>query len=152
MDIEDIKSIIDLMKQNSLTEFELEKEGFKIKLKRGLENSGKVEIPLPVQSVCPNKDVSQLVLPELVDVPEAPVLIDIKAPMVGTFYLAPSPESAPFVEKGTQVNPDSLVCIIEAMKVMNEIKAEVRGTVEEIIATNGRPVEFGQTLLRIRPN
>lgn len=140
------------MKQNSLTEFELEKEGFKIKLKRGLENSGKVEIPLPVQSVCPNKDVSQLVLPELVDVPEAPVLIDIKAPMVGTFYLAPSPESAPFVEKGTQVNPDSLVCIIEAMKVMNEIKAEVRGTVEEIIATNGRPVEFGQTLLRIRPN
>jgi len=76
--------------------------------------------------------------------------IDIKSPMVGTFYRAPSPESAAYVENGTEINPDMVICIIEAMKVMNEIKAEVRGVVTQVLAENGKPVEFGQPLFKVR--
>jgi acetyl-CoA carboxylase biotin carboxyl carrier protein len=77
--------------------------------------------------------------------------IDIKSPMIGTFYRSPSPESASYLEVGTEVSPDSVVCIIEAMKVMNEIKAEVKGVVTQILVENGKPVEFGQPLFKIRP-
>ena len=72
--------------------------------------------------------------------------------MVGTFYLAPSPESANYVEVGAEVNPDTIVCIIEAMKVMNEIKAEVKGVITQILVENAKPVEFGQALFKIRPS
>ena len=78
--------------------------------------------------------------------------MDIKSPMIGTFYRSPSPEAASYVEIGTEVNPDTVVCIIEAMKVMNEIKAEVKGVVTQILVENGKPVEFGQPLFRVRPN
>ena len=71
--------------------------------------------------------------------------------MIGTFYLSPSPESAPYVAVGTEVGPDTVVCIIEAMKVMNEIKAEVKGVITQVVAENTKPVEFGQPLFRIRP-
>jgi acetyl-CoA carboxylase biotin carboxyl carrier protein len=77
--------------------------------------------------------------------------IDIKSPMIGTFYRSPSPESASYVEAGTEVNPDTVVCIIEAMKVMNEIKSEVKGVVTQILIENGKPVEFGQPLFKVRP-
>jgi acetyl-CoA carboxylase biotin carboxyl carrier protein len=71
--------------------------------------------------------------------------------MIGTFYRAPSPESANYVEAGTEVNPDTVVCIIEAMKVMNEIKAEVKGIITDILVENAKPVEFGQSMFRVRP-
>jgi acetyl-CoA carboxylase biotin carboxyl carrier protein len=77
--------------------------------------------------------------------------IDIKSPMIGTLYRSPSPEAVPYVEVGTQVSPDTIVCIIEAMKVMNEIKAEVKGVVTQILVENGKPVEFGQPLFKVRP-
>jgi acetyl-CoA carboxylase biotin carboxyl carrier protein len=77
---------------------------------------------------------------------------DIKSPMIGTFYRAPSPEAAPYVDVGSEVMPDTVVCIIEAMKVMNEIKAEAKGVITKIVAENGKPVEFGQPLFKIRPN
>lgn len=77
--------------------------------------------------------------------------LDIKSPMVGTFYRAPSPDAVHYVEIGTEVSADSVVCIIEAMKVMNEIKAEVRGVITQILVDNARPVEFGQPLFKIRP-
>ncbi|HTH48637.1 MAG TPA: biotin/lipoyl-containing protein, partial [Candidatus Limnocylindria bacterium] len=76
---------------------------------------------------------------------------EIKSPMIGTLYRSPSPDSAAYVEVGTEVGPDTVVCIIEAMKVMNEIKAEARGIITEILAENAKPVEFGQALFRIRP-
>jgi acetyl-CoA carboxylase biotin carboxyl carrier protein len=76
---------------------------------------------------------------------------EIKSPMIGTFYRSPSPESAPYVEVGTEVNPDTVVCIIEAMKVMNEIKAEVKGVVTQVLVENAKPVEFGQPLFKVRP-
>lgn len=78
--------------------------------------------------------------------------IEIKSPMIGTFYRSPSPESAPYVEVGTEVNSESPVCIIEAMKVMNEIKSEVRGVITQILIENAKPVEFGQPLFKVRPS
>jgi acetyl-CoA carboxylase biotin carboxyl carrier protein len=77
--------------------------------------------------------------------------VEIKSPMIGTFYRAPSPESGNYVEIGTEVTPESVVCIIEAMKVMNEIKAEARGVITQILVDNAKPVEFGQPLFKIRP-
>jgi acetyl-CoA carboxylase biotin carboxyl carrier protein len=98
-------------------------------------------------------------LPMVATAPVLPLLtsgvageMEIKSPMIGTFYRAPSPEAGNYVEIGTEVNPDTVVCIIEAMKVMNEIKAEVRGIVTEILIDNAKPVEFGQPIFKIRPS
>ncbi len=78
--------------------------------------------------------------------------IDIKSPMIGTFYRSPSPEAQAYIEIGSEVGPESVVCIIEAMKVMNEIKSEVKGVVTQILVENGKPVEFGQPLYKVRPS
>jgi acetyl-CoA carboxylase biotin carboxyl carrier protein len=154
VDLKDIKSIIDLMKKNAISEFELEKEGFKIKLKRG-PNGG---VAPPQYEDLPQ--VTPVALPVAAPTPAAPVLVptpptpaeqDIKSPMIGTFYRAPSPESAPYVEEGTEVNPETVVCIIEAMKVMNEIKAETKGVIVQVLVENAKPVEFGQPLFKVRP-
>jgi acetyl-CoA carboxylase biotin carboxyl carrier protein len=77
--------------------------------------------------------------------------IEIKSPMVGTFYRSPSPDSAAYVEVGAEVNPDTVVCLVEAMKVMNEIKAEVKGVITQVLADNAKPIEFGQALFKVRP-
>jgi acetyl-CoA carboxylase biotin carboxyl carrier protein len=157
VDLKDIKAIIDLMKKNSLSEFELEKQDFKIKLKRG--GSGVIAAPMDEGSgvtyalPAPVQLASTAVSP----VPAAsaqsasPGGLEIKSPMIGTFYRAPSPESDEYVQVGSEVNVDTVVCLIEAMKVMNEIKAEVKGVVTEILVDNAKPVEFGQPLFKIRP-
>lgn len=159
MDLKDIKAIIDLMKKNSVSEFELERQDFKIRLKRGgvqvsqYEDAiGAVALPAVVQTsgAIP---VSTAPVSLATSAPAAPAgnFAEIKSPMIGTFYRAPSPESANYVDIGTEVNPDSVVCIIEAMKVMNEIKAEIRGVITEILIDNAKPVEFGQPIFRVRP-
>lgn len=156
MDLKDIKAIIDLMRKNSISEFELEKEGFKIRLKRGGNGvSGPVNYDefQPV-NVIGTQLGHQPPLPVPAPAPAQPAPsqeIDVKSPMIGTFYRAPSPESAPYVEVGTEVGPETVVCIIEAMKVMNEIKAEVKGVVTHVLLENAKPVEFGQPLFRVRP-
>jgi acetyl-CoA carboxylase biotin carboxyl carrier protein len=150
VDIKDIKAIIDLMRKNSVSEFELEKQDFKIRLKRGSNGTGisssfeeaplvgyQQTVALPAAA-----PIAQLGINE----------VDIKSPMIGTFYRAPSPESASYVEVGTEVNPDTVVCIIEAMKVMNEIKAEAKGVITQVMVENAKPVEFGQPLFKIRPS
>jgi acetyl-CoA carboxylase biotin carboxyl carrier protein len=151
VDFKDIKSIVDLMKKNSLSEFEMEKEGFKIKLRRASGEGKSEEVQV------------QHYLPPVAPVPaEAPVAVsatdpepatdpEIKSPMIGTFYRKPSPESESYVEVGDTVTADTVVCIVEAMKVMNEIKAEMSGVVTEILIEDSRPVEFGQPLFRVRP-
>ena len=153
MDLKDIKAIIDLMKKNSVSEFELEKQDFKIKLKRGVNGGGAVvyeETPT-VTYAAP----TVLAAPVANIPPAAPSAasseVEIKSPMIGTFYRAPSPESAPYVEVGAEVNADTVVCIIEAMKVMNEIKAETKGVVTQVLVENAKPVEFGQPLFKVRP-
>ncbi len=152
MDLKDIKAIIDLMKKNSISEFELEKQEFKIRLKRGSLNGPAAYDDSP--------GVPQLAAPAPVAALSAPAPLpasvvssdaDIKSPMIGTFYRSPSPEAAPYVDVGSEVGPDTVVCIIEAMKVMNEIKAEARGIITAVAAENAKPVEFGQPLFKIRP-
>ena len=154
MDLKDIKAIIDLMKKNSVTEFELEKQDFKIRLKRG-PNGAAVVGAYDDQAVLAVAQ-PQPAIPAGAPAPSPPMPasneLDIKSPMIGTFYRAPSPESAPYVEVGTEVNPDTVVCIIEAMKVMNEIKAEAKGVVTQVMVENAKPVEFGQALFKVRPS
>ena len=149
VDFKDIKSIVDLMKKNSLSEFEMEKEGFKIKLRRA-SNEGKSE-KVQVQHYLPPVAPVPAEAPAAAPAPEQPADPEIKSPMIGTFYRKPSPESESYVEVGDTVTADTVVCIIEAMKVMNEIKAEMGGVVTEILVEDGRPVEFGQALFRVRP-
>ena len=154
MDLKDIKAIIDLMRKNSVSEFELERQDFKIRLKRGANGNGPSsqydEVPAtayaPLPATIPGAPTQTPPTP-----PPATNEIEIKSPMIGTFYRAPSPESAPYVEVGVEVNPETVVCIIEAMKVMNEIKAEVKGVITQVLVENAKPVEFGQPLFKFRP-
>ncbi len=149
MELKDIKAIIDLMKKNSITEFELEEKDSKLRLKRGVNGMS------PVASDDPPAATAAVPMPMPIPV-AAPMVntgeVDVKSPMIGTFYRSPSPEAAAYVEIGSEVNVDTVVCIIEAMKVMNEIKAEVKGIVTQILVENGKPIEFGQPLFKVRPN
>lgn len=150
MDLKDIKAIIDLMKKNAISEFELEKQDFKIRLKRGWAGGGGSGAEEPGVAPVPQNAALPAVAPGVAPLGAAGE-IDIKSPMIGTFYRAPSPESAPYVEVGSEVGPETVVCIIEAMKVMNEIKAEVRGIVTQALVENAKPVEFSKPLFRVRP-
>ena len=142
------------MKKNSITEFELERQDSKIRLKRGFNGSpsspASYEEPAPLPSVQP-----MIAAPSAVPAGNTPMVItgevEIKSPMIGTFYRAPSPEAASYIEIGSEVNPDTVVCIIEAMKVMNEIKAETKGVITQVLVENAKPVEFGQPLFKVRP-
>jgi acetyl-CoA carboxylase biotin carboxyl carrier protein len=156
VDLKDIKAIIDLMKKNSITEFELEEKDSKLRLKRGLNTGSPAVpqtddsvsmIPIPMPMTASGIAASALVAAPAVSTGE----IDIKSPMIGTFYRSPSPEAASYVEPGTEVSPETVVCIIEAMKVMNEIKSEVKGVITQMLVENGKPVEFGQPLYKVRP-
>jgi acetyl-CoA carboxylase biotin carboxyl carrier protein len=150
VELKDIKAIIDLMKKNSLTEFELEKDDFKIKLKRG---NGAVIVPPTPEEPAPGTYGGPAPAPPLP--PAGPTVtpeVEIKSPMIGTIYRAPSPESGNYVDVGTEVHPDTVVCIIDAMKVMNEIKAEATGIITQVLVENAKPVEFGQALFKIRPS
>lgn len=155
MDLKDIKAIIDLMKKNSISEFELERQEFKIKLKRG--GNGivpAVQYDEPQMVTYAQPPVAMMPAPGAAAPALAPVAtgeVEIKSPMIGTFYRAPSPEAANYVEVGTEVGPETVVCIIEAMKVMNEIKAEAKGVITQVMVENAKPVEFGQALFKIRP-
>lgn len=138
------------MKKNGLAVFKMEREGFKITLKTA-------------SAVASTQVVSVTQQEPVLVAPQAPAAatpaqkaapaasgIEIKSPMVGTFYTAPSPDAPPFLSVGQEVTPETVVCIIEAMKVMNEVKAEISGTVTEICAENGKPVQFGQVLFRLK--
>jgi acetyl-CoA carboxylase biotin carboxyl carrier protein len=155
MELKDIKAIIDLMRKNGLSEFELERSDFKIKLKRPMTSSAPIQDE-PMLQTLPAPGASSAAaaapaIPPPIAAPPATPTLEIKSPMIGTFYRAPSPESAEYVEVGTEVNPDTVVCLIEAMKVMNEIKAEAKGVITHILVENAKPVEFGQPLFRLRP-
>jgi acetyl-CoA carboxylase biotin carboxyl carrier protein len=165
VDLKDIKAIVDLMKKNSLSEFELEKDDFKIKLRRGL-SAGACADESPYYLAPPVSHVLPAAVPQVGAHPATPASfttpgdaqpksssdLDITSPMIGTFYASPSPDSPAYVEVGTRVNAETVVCIVEAMKVMNEIKAEKSGVITEILVDNAKPVEFGQPLFKIKPN
>jgi acetyl-CoA carboxylase biotin carboxyl carrier protein len=152
VELKDIKAIIDLMRKNDLSVFEMEKDGFRLKLQKGIGEQSIPMIPAPSAPVVQHGPANAATSPPTVAAPplEASHLRDIVSPMVGTFYRAASPDAPPFVELGKQVTEETVVCIIEAMKVMNEIKAETNGVIAEIVAENGKPVQFGQVLYRVR--
>jgi acetyl-CoA carboxylase biotin carboxyl carrier protein len=152
VDLKDIKAIIDLMKKNDLSVFELEKDGFKLKLQKGINGQPILTAPIALAPSAPSAPAAQGAVEPApaAEKPDTGPLKDIVSPMVGTFYGASSPDGPPFVDVGKQVDEDTVVCIIEAMKVMNEIKAETSGVIAEVVAENGKPVQFGQVLFRVR--
>ena len=149
MNIKEIKEMINLMNENNLLELEIEREGMRIRLKKSSPGGdGSLSGPIVIEK--------QTVAPGYHSVEEKPAAalsksIEIKAPMVGTFYRAPSPEAPPYVEAGQLVDSGQVICIIEAMKLMNEIKSEVKGKIIEILVDNAEPVEFGQSMFLIEP-
>jgi len=146
-DIKQLKELIELMERHGLVEVEIEEEGRKIRLRKDVEPQA---LPVaPVQPVAPAAVPQQT--PQAPSDAESSGLREIRSPMVGTFYRAPSPDADPFVEVGDTIREGDVLCIIEAMKVMNEIKAECNGTIEEICVENGQPVEFGEVLFLVRP-
>jgi len=153
MELKEIKAVIDLMSRNGLTEFELEKDNFKIRIcKTATGGAPQVSIQ-PLLPAATPVSAHASSTPAAHPAPAAPAqnLPSINSPMVGTLYSSPSPDSPAYVQVGTEVNEETVVCIIEAMKVMNEIKAETRGVITAILAENGKPVEFGQPLFSIKP-
>ncbi len=142
MDVKSIENLAKLMKENGLTSLELSQEGISLKLERGAE-----PMPVPAGPCSPSPFVTAPVEPEPAPKKGSLVL----SPTVGVFYTAPSPESSPFVEVGSQVRKGDTLCIIEAMKLMNEIPSEVDGTVVEVCVGNGQVVEYNQPLFRIAP-
>ena len=160
MDLKQIKQIIDLMKRSELTEFAVEEEGFKLKIRRGsnglpIVTSGRssnppfggAETAVPFATPAPSGAPAAPAAPSTA---EEEGVAFIKSPMVGTFYKSPSPESKPFVDPGAKVVENTVVCIIEAMKIMNEIQSEAKGTIIETLVENGQPVEYGQRLFKIK--
>jgi acetyl-CoA carboxylase biotin carboxyl carrier protein len=155
LDIQKIKQVVELMKKSELSEFEFQEQDFKLRIKRDIP--GRATVPAspaaPAQAApAPTPAASPAPVPAAAP---APVLADpsiklITSPMVGTFYGAPAPDAPPFVGVGSQIKSDSVVCIIEAMKVMNEIQAELAGTVVECLVATGTSVEFGQPLYRVK--
>jgi acetyl-CoA carboxylase biotin carboxyl carrier protein len=148
-DIKEIKAVIDLMKKHDLSVFEIEKEGFRLKLQRGASALQSTIAAPAAPAVSPKAAPTAEPPPAAKPIESIPIK-EIVSPMVGTFYGAASPDAPPFVEVGKPVTEETVVCIIEAMKVMNEIKAETSGVIAEVLAENGKPVQFGQALFRVR--
>lgn len=149
-DIKEIKSIIDLMKKHDLSVFEIEKEGYRLKLQRGVSVPQAMVAPTVVAGPAKTGAVGAESPASAAKPIESVPMKEIVSPMVGTFYRAASPDAPAFVEVGKPVTEDTVVCIIEAMKVMNEIKAETSGVIAEVVADNGKPVQFGQPLFKVR--
>jgi len=150
MNIKEIKEMINLMNENSLAELEVEKDDMRIRLKKtasGFEGFEGQHV-IQMQGVANQSKAASV--PEPVAKNEIKT-VEIKSPMVGTFYRAPNPEAPAYVEVGTTIEPGQVICIIEAMKLMNEIKSEIKGKILEILVDNAEPVEFGQPLFLIEP-
>ena len=150
MDLDLVKKIIKIFEESEINELELEDDAGRIKLSKSKTEETIQQMPLPIA------------LPQSIPIPPAPSAspstpssaeaqkaMTIDSPMVGTFYRAPAPDADPFINYGDKVTPDTVICIVEAMKIMNEIKADTSGTIKEILIENGQPVEFGQAMFVI---
>jgi acetyl-CoA carboxylase biotin carboxyl carrier protein len=154
MRIEEIKAIVELMKENALTEFELEENGVRLLIRKGTAAHQIVQQttqPVPAQSVvsAPPYVEKAMQAASTAQTMDDSKFVKVKAPFVGTFYRAPAPDAAPYVTVGQEVGPDTVLCILEAMKVMNEIKAEVSGIIREVLVENAHAVQYGQPLFKI---
>ncbi len=151
MNLKEIKEMISLMNDNNLMELEVEKEGMRIRLKKtSVQNMENFSAPIVIEK----EKISETQKPKELTLngeKTAEKSVEIKSPMVGTFYRAPHPESPPYAETGQIIGPGQVICIIEAMKLMNEIKSEIKGKILEILVDNAEPVEFGQPIFLIEP-
>ena len=160
LDHEELHRLLATLAESDIQEFRLEGEDFYLEVKRNLETSSDSIISNKkitsddIDSPPPQSKIDALPVPSTPP-PSVPGsrsdLVEVTAPMVGTFYRAPGPEEPPFVEIGSRINVGQAVCILEAMKLMNELESEVSGEVIEILVENGTPVEFGQVLMRLKP-
>ncbi|OHB78703.1 MAG: acetyl-CoA carboxylase, biotin carboxyl carrier protein [Planctomycetes bacterium RBG_16_64_10] len=152
-DVRKIRRLVELMNEYDLAEIDLRQADQRIRLRRGAESQaaaiGLASVPA-VNPVAVETSPSSAVDPRLTPV-EKTDLTFIRSPMVGTFYTSPSPDAEPFVQVGDLVSPDTTVCVVEAMKVFNEIPAECSGQIVAVVAENGEPVEFGQPLFKVDP-
>ncbi|MBI4971882.1 MAG: acetyl-CoA carboxylase biotin carboxyl carrier protein [Candidatus Omnitrophica bacterium] len=150
MNLKELKEIINLMKEHGLTELEIEKDGFKIRLKK---SNGQIIAHEEVYYQPKGAVAPQAAAPQAPAAPTQPVAaaneVLVRSPMVGTYYSAPAPDQSPYVNVGTTIKTDDVLCIVEAMKLMNEIKSEVSGKIVEMLVENGTPVEFDQPLFRV---
>jgi acetyl-CoA carboxylase biotin carboxyl carrier protein len=154
VDLQEIRRIVELMNEHGLTHFDLTKKDFHLKLKKGadLDDLRGLLASLPASSPAPAPAALPAAAPAAASTPSAPVAegSEITSPMVGTFYAKPAPDAPNFVEVGSSVSVGQTLCIIEAMKVMNEIKAERSGTICAVVAEDGTPVQYGDALFRIK--
>lgn len=150
-DIQKITELIRIMKENDLIKIDIQHGDDRVALERAQPQQPGVSVHGAVTPIM-IPQVQPALAGQAAGGPAAEGLLEIKSPLVGTFYEAPSPDSDPYVEPGAHVDSQTVVCIIEAMKVMNEIKAEVSGTIVEKVATNGQAIEYGQVLFRVRPD
>jgi acetyl-CoA carboxylase biotin carboxyl carrier protein len=153
MEIKDIKRIVELMKNNDLTEFSMKDEEFELAMKRGGDQQVLVTAapaaaaPVMAPVASPAEAAAPVAAPD-----EDEGLVEIPSPIVGTFYRKPAPDAENFVQIGAEVSEDTVICIIEAMKVMNEVKAEIKGTIRKILVDDATPVQYGQTLFLVEPS
>ena len=151
MDLKAIKQVVEMMKRSEISEFEIEEKDFKLRLCR---KNGETQIIHAAAPLAAAPAAAAAAAPAAPTAAAAPVeekgISMVTSPMVGTFYTAASPESPAFAKVGSKVGADSIVCIIEAMKVMNEIQSEISGTITEILVENGAAVEYGQPLFKVK--
>jgi acetyl-CoA carboxylase biotin carboxyl carrier protein len=149
MNVDEIKSILQLMEANKLVEFEYEDDNRRLKLRRAEDRVVTTAVPMAPAAV-PMAAAASTAAPAAAPEAARPSnLTEFKSPLVGTFYRSAKPDSDPFVNVGDELNPEKVICIIEAMKVMNEIKAEMSGIVREVLVKNGQAVEFGEPMFLI---
>ena len=154
MEIKDIKRIVELMKTNDLSEFSMKDEDFELAMKRGSSEAPQVVYAsAPAAAPAAAAPAAAPAAPESAPAADSEDdgLIEIPSPIVGTFYRKPSPDTDNFVSVGSEVSEDTVVCIVEAMKVMNEIKADVKGVIKKILADDTSPVQYGQPLFLVEP-
>jgi len=152
LDLTELRELLTALNQTDISELTLKADDFELTVRRG----SRVETPPIAPSPIPTPTIAPPPEPVKPETPIAPPvndrkLVDVVSPIVGTFYRSPSPDEPPFVDVGTRIQKGQVVCIIEAMKVMNEIEAEVSGEIVEVLAHNGQPVEYGQPLMRVNP-
>ncbi|MFH1370430.1 MAG: acetyl-CoA carboxylase biotin carboxyl carrier protein [Planctomycetota bacterium] len=151
--LDKLKQIIEIMKEHNLVEVQIKQGDDEISVKKGQPQIvGVPAIGAGIPTVLPAGAATPVSQAQSAEAPRQEKLAEIKSPLVGTFYAQSSPDSEPCVEVGSHVELDTVVCIIEAMKVMNEIKAETAGTIAEIVAVSGEAVEYGQVLFKIKPD
>jgi acetyl-CoA carboxylase biotin carboxyl carrier protein len=156
LEFDDIERILELVKQHELTEFELERDGLKLRIRKTEPSAAAPVPPVQLPAIAPQPAPPPNPMPPTASVPEtveedSPVeLVVVKSPIVGTFYRCPEPGAASFVEVGERVKKDQVLCIIEAMKLMNEITSEYEGEIVSAYVENGKPVQYGERLFAIK--